>query len=293
METPVNEVETLKTKKNDLLLIDPRNIVEEEGFNVRTDMGDLDSLADSIISVGQLEPISVMKIRGEEQYCLTDGHRRMAAIRLAIEKGHPIPYVRAIVSSGNLEDRIFAMVITGIGKKPLNSVEEAEAYKRLKAYGYEVKEIAKRVGKSLPHIYNLLKIADLPQEVKKRIINDEISGNTVLQIFKDAKTADDLIAAVDNAVNAANEVDELPTEETPTEGEPTEGESTSTPKATKKKKKKATARHAGVLSPMKKLEEALVIACDKNYQYVDLMQMLVTALNNRNSKVENIAKIFK
>ena len=124
------------------------------------------------------------------------------------------------------------MVITGIGKKPLNSVEEAEAYKRLKAYGYEVKEIAKRVGKSLPHIYNLLKIADLPQEVKKRIINDEISGNTVLQIFKDAKTADDLIAAVDNAVNAANEVDELPTEETPTEGEPTEGESTSTPKPT-------------------------------------------------------------
>lgn len=288
METPVTEVETLKTKKNDLLLIDPRNIVEEEGFNVRADMGDLDSLADSIISVGQLEPISVMKIRGEEKFALTDGHRRMAAIRLAIEKGHPIPYVRAIVSSGNLEDRIFAMVITGIGKKPLNSVEEAEAYKRLKAYGYEVKDIAKRVGKSLPHIYNLLKIADLPQEIKKRIINDEISGNTVLQIFKDSKTADDLIAAVDNAVNAANEVDEVPSEPTTIEGEPT-----STPKATSKKKKKATARHAGVLSPMKKLEEALVIACDKNYQYVDLMQTLVAALNNRNSKVESIAKIFK
>jgi ParB family chromosome partitioning protein len=286
METPVTEVETLKTKKNDLLLIDPRNIVIEEGFNVRHDMGDLDGLANSIIEVGQLEPISVMKIRGEEKFALTDGHRRMAAIRLAIEKGHPIPYVRAIVSSGNLEDRIFAMVITGIGKKPLTSVEEGEAYKRLKAYGYKVDDIAKRVGKSLPHIYNMLKLADVPMVVKQRINEGIVSGNTVLQLLKDVKTTDELLEVIDNASKAVNNEN---VEQTPTEGETPTPE---TPKANTKKKK-VTAKSVGILSPLKKLEEALIIADNKNYQHIDMLQELFSALNNKNSKVENIAKIFK
>jgi ParB family chromosome partitioning protein len=286
METPVTEVETLKTKKNDLLLIDPRNIVIEEGFNVRTDMGDLDGLANSIIEFGQLEPIFVMKIRGEEKFALTDGHRRMAAIRLAIEKGHPIPYVRAIVSSGNLEDRIFAMVITGIGKKPLTSVEEGEAYKRLKAYGYKVDDIAKRVGKSLPHIYNMLKLADVPMVVKQRINEGVVSGNTVLQLLKDVKTTDELLEVIDNASKAVNIENEVESETLPTET----GKTTSKANT---KKKKVTAKSVGILSPMKKLEAALIIADEKNYQYIDMLQELFTALNNKNSKVENIAKIFK
>ena len=116
----ITENEILKTKKTDLLLIDPKNIVVEENFNVRSDYGDIDGLSKSIIEVGQLEPISVSKIRGTEQYVLTDGHRRMKAILKAIEDGFEIQYVKAIVATGNLEDRIFAMVITGIGKKPLN-----------------------------------------------------------------------------------------------------------------------------------------------------------------------------
>ena len=188
-----------------------------------------------------------------------------------------------------MEDRIFAMVISGMGKKPLNSVEEGEAYKRLKAYGYDVKDIAKRVAKSLPHVYNMLKLADAPMTVKQRVINGEISGNTVLQLIKETKTTDELIKTIDDAVEAANA-------DTSVDAEP-QTESTDfipTPtKQTGKKKKKATARHTGVLSPMKKFEAALIIADEKNYANIDLMQNLFTALNLRDSKPETIAKMFK
>jgi ParB family transcriptional regulator, chromosome partitioning protein len=202
----------------------------------------------------------------------------MAAINRAIEQGKNIPYVRAIVSTGNIEDRLFAMVITGIGKKALNSLEEGEAYKRLKAYGYEVKDIAAKVGKSLPHIYNMLKLADVPQQVKKYVADGSISGNTVVTLLKDAKTADDLLRIVEEAV-LASEVEQ--------EVEAADG------KAKPTAKKKATARHAGVLSPMKKLEEALDIAMDKGYGDVQLLHDLVTKLGNKNSKPADIAKLFK
>lgn len=278
MEQVLNAEETLKTKKTDLLMIDPRNIIVEEGFNVRTDMGDIDGLSESIVEVGQLEPITVCKQRGTDKYILTDGHRRMAAINRAIEQGKNIPYVRAIVSTGNIEDRLFAMVITGIGKKALNSLEEGEAYKRLKAYGYDVKQIAAKVGKSLPHIYNMLKLADVPQQVKKYVADGSISGNTVVTLLKDAKTAEDLLRIVEEAV-LASEVEQ--------EVEVADGKAKPTAK-----KKKATARHAGVLSPMKKLEEALDIAMDKGYVDVQLLHDLVTKLGNKGSKPADIAKLF-
>lgn len=278
MSQTATEAGTLeKTRKTDLMLIDPRNIIIEESFNVREDYGDIDGLAKSIIEVGQLEPIIVAKQRGTEQYILTDGYRRMKAILKAIEKGNAIPFVRAIVASGNMEDRIFAMVITGIGKKPLNNLEEGEAYKRLKAYGYEVKDIAGKVGKSLPHIYNMLKLADLPQQVKKHIIKGDISGNTVVALLKDVKTTDDLLKAVEDAVLAS----EIEHEEDAKAGKKTT------------KKKKATARHTGVLTPMKKLEAALDVAVTKQYEGIQLLHDLVTKLGVKESTPEQIAKLFK
>jgi|688.fasta_scaffold348395_2 ParB family chromosome partitioning protein len=272
----ITENEILKTKKTDLLLIDPKNIVVEENFNVRSDYGDIDGLSKSIIEVGQLEPISVSKIRGTEQYVLTDGHRRMKAILKAIEDGFEIQYVKAIVATGNLEDRIFAMVITGIGKKPLNNLEEGEAYKRLKNYGYDVKNIASKVGKSIPHIYNMLKLADMPMRVKNYIINDEISGSTVVNLMKEVKTDDELIGLVENAVLNV----EIETEEKEKSGK-------------KISKKKATSRHAGILSPFKKLKKAVEIAKEKEYANAEFLETILKKLEAKESKPENIAKLLR
>jgi ParB family transcriptional regulator, chromosome partitioning protein len=261
METQIKD-----SKKTDLMLVDPRNIVIEDNFNVRQDYGDIEGLMHSIIENGQLEPISGAKVRGEDKYLLTDGHRRMKAIMLAIEKGHNIPFVKLIVTTGNIEDRIFAMVITGVDKKALNVLEEGEAYKRLVLYTYEPKEIAQKVGKSVAHIYNMLKLAEAPKEVKTAIENNEISGSTVVRIMREVNTPDDLITSIKTAVNDAKK-----------------GGVT----------KKATAKNVSKLkTPFQKLLEAAAIAEDKNGINSELLYRLTVEMGKKDSTPETIANLF-
>ena len=272
-ETTVEERPLLKTKVNDLLKIDPRNIVVDESKNVRTDYGDIESLMNNILTNGQEEPIKVVKIPKTEQYRLTnDGYRRMRAINLAIERGHDFPYVLAIIGSGNEEDCLFSMVITGTGKKPLTMLEEAEAYKRLKAFGYDVKEISQKVSKTQQHVYNLLKLSELPKEVKNRIQAEEITGGAVLAILKTAKTADDILKAVDEAVKNAVEEDKA--------------------KGGTGTKVKAKASNAGVIPAKKTLELALAKAEELELANAPLLKKLVISLQ-KVYKVETIARYFE
>jgi ParB-like chromosome segregation protein Spo0J len=147
----------------------------------------------------------------------------------------------------------------------------------LKEQGVTPKEISEKISKSLPHVYNMLKLADVPQEVKKYISKGDISGNTVVALLKDVKTADDLIRVVEEAVLNS----EIEHEEDAKAGKKTA------------KKKKATARHTGVMTPMKKLDAALDIAVEKGYENIQLLHDLVTKLGVKESKPEQIAKLFK
>lgn len=68
-------METNKTKNTDLFLIDPRNIVVVDGFNVRRDF-DLDELKEQIKAKGVLNPLTVIAFKddeGNEKYKLVDG----------------------------------------------------------------------------------------------------------------------------------------------------------------------------------------------------------------------------
>ena len=72
-------METNKTKNTDLFLIDPRNIVVVDGFNVRRDF-DLDELKEQIKAKGVLNPLTVIAFKddeGNEKYKLVDGERRI------------------------------------------------------------------------------------------------------------------------------------------------------------------------------------------------------------------------
>lgn len=74
-------METNATKRTDIFLIDPRNIVVMEGFNVRIDF-DLEELKEQIKVAGELNPITVIPFKdeeGNEKYKLVDGERRYRA----------------------------------------------------------------------------------------------------------------------------------------------------------------------------------------------------------------------
>lgn len=193
-------------KKTDIFKINPSLIVIEEGFNVREDMGDIDALMESIVTNGLEVPIKVQKRKGVDEFVLVDGHRRMTAINKALSLGHEIKYVEATMFSGNNEDRIFSMVITGTAQKTLTPLEQAEAFARLVNFGYKVDEIAKRIGKSVPHVYNQLLLAKIPKKVKEYITNNQIKPTTVINLLKEKYEDEELTTLVENAINNIEDV---------------------------------------------------------------------------------------
>jgi ParB family chromosome partitioning protein len=278
-ETPIEEQEILKTSKNDLFLVDPRNVEVEEGFNIREDLGDLDSLLTQILEQGQIEAVVGFKKRGEDKFILTDGHRRHAAFMLGIERGHAMGKMKLIIGSSNAEDRLFAMVTTGIGKKPLTVVETAEAYKRLINLGYKAAEIARKVGNTSTQIGNLLKLADVPKEVKNHITNGYITATTVIALVKETKDDKELVSRVNEAVDTVIQTEFVETD-------------TATPKA-KGKQKKATAKNAGILTPKQKLDEVARLLEDHEGELVDKFWALYQGLTDKTVKVKDLAALFK
>jgi ParB-like chromosome segregation protein Spo0J len=216
--------DVLKTTRTDIAQVDPRNLVVEEGFNRRMDYGDIHALALSLVEFGMIEPIEGFKVRGEDKYIVTEGHRRQLALMLAFEnhakgvKGFEniskIERVMVLPSSNNLKERLFIMAITGEGKKPLTDLEKAQLYSDLiemgKAEGKKrsevIAEIIAKIGVSKASVYNTLQISELPQVIKDRIAEGVIAAGAVVAITRELKVEAEQVKAVERAIeNAAKE----------------------------------------------------------------------------------------
>jgi ParB family chromosome partitioning protein len=256
------------TKRTDILLVDPRNIVIVDGFNVRTDMGDIEALADSILETGLQVPLMAKKVKGEDKFELVDGHRRMTAVKYLLSKGYDIPFVKVLPFTGNEEDRVLAMVTTGTGQKPLTELEQAEAIKRLVTFHYKPEEIAKKVGKSLPHIYNMLTLANASKKVKELVSSGDISGTTIVHIVRETSDEREQYRMVEEAIADAK----------------------------KQGKKKATSKNVSVLKVKNisvKLKE-LIAELDKREIKNDKVELLVDLVSNiKDSEIEDLVKIFE
>lgn len=223
----MNTETTLKTKRTDIMLVDPRNLVIEEGFNKRVDYGDIPALALSIVQFGMIEAVKAHKVRGEEKYIVTDGHRRQAALMLAIEnhangvKGFEdismIERVPVLPASANLKERLYIMAITGETKKVLTELEKVEMYEALLEMGKSegkkraetIKEICANLGISQAAVYNTLKISELPQGIKDKIAANVISAGTVVAITRELKDPEQQEKAVDAAIANAAKASEV------------------------------------------------------------------------------------
>lgn len=168
-------------KSNKTLLVDPREVDVVEGFNPRTEFGDLDELAASIAENGVLNPISVQVIEGRAK--LVDGERRLRATLLAISKGAAIAFIPAIAVDTKLNDvdKLSQALIRNTGK-PLTEVEEAKAFQRLRSWGLEVADIAKKLGVAVSTVRNRLKLLTAAPEVLAAVQSGEVSVNNALRI---------------------------------------------------------------------------------------------------------------
>lgn len=129
----------------------------------------LEDLSESIRQYGILQPLIVRRLP-EKGYELIAGERRLRAARKAgLEK------VPALVREYNDAEISEIALIENIQRENLNIIEEAEAYAFLMQNFQLTQEmLAKKVGRSRPHIANSLRLLELAEPVQDKLIAGEL-----------------------------------------------------------------------------------------------------------------------
>lgn len=179
----------------------PRRNFDEQG---------LQELADSIKENGVFQPILVRKsLNGYE---LVAGERRLRASKMANKKDIP-----AIVVDFNDRQMMEISLLENIQRKDLSPIEEASAYNQLiRKLNYTQDELAKRIGKSRANVTNLLRLLNLPDEVKKLVNENKLSygqARTLLSLDDEDKIVDMAKKAVKQGLSV-RQLERLCSEET-------------------------------------------------------------------------------
>lgn len=135
----------------------------------RMDAASLQSLADSILAQGLMQPILVREI-GMERYEIIAGERRWRAAQLAgMQK---VPSIIKLVA----DDAALSMaLIENIQREDLNPLEEANGIQRLiNEFGMTHQTAAEAVGRSRSAVSNLLRLLNLSKTVQSMVMADQI-----------------------------------------------------------------------------------------------------------------------
>lgn len=176
--------------------------------NVRTDVGNVVDLANSITAQGIMQPLVVAPSAATPEegvdnltvdlgtYIIIAGHRRHAAAQLANLDVLPCVIREDLdTESKQLE----AMLVENTQRTDLTLMEEATAYQGLLDLpGYSAKELAKKVGRSQKFVKDRAKLTTIPAEAKAKL---EAKQMTIEDGLIFAEFAGD-VAATEQLINA-------------------------------------------------------------------------------------------
>ncbi|MBR4932404.1 MAG: ParB/RepB/Spo0J family partition protein, partial [Alphaproteobacteria bacterium] len=134
-----------------------------------------EALADLVVSIkekGVLQPLLVRKNpRQPETFEIIAGERRFRASKMA-----GLTKVPVIVKDFSDKEALEVAIIENLQREDLNPLEEAEAYKRLlKEFDYTQDDLSRVLGKSRSHLANMMRLLELPPEVKLMLEKKELT----------------------------------------------------------------------------------------------------------------------
>jgi ParB family chromosome partitioning protein len=154
----------------------PIDLLQRGRYQPRVDMRDetLGELAESIKAQGVVQPIVVRPLPrqdGEEtRYEIVAGERRWRAAQMA--GLHTVP---AVVKDIPDEAAVAVALIENIQRENLNALEEARSLQRLvDEFGLTHAEAAEAVGRSRAAVTNLLRLLELPRQVREMVERREL-----------------------------------------------------------------------------------------------------------------------
>lgn len=156
-----NEVSYVKTESLVPGKFQPRTEFDEES---------LLELANSIKRNGIIQPVIVRRIKNDKYEIIAGERRWRAALQAGLES---IPVlIRELDDSKAL---LFSL-IENIQRENLNPIDEANAIRRLiEEFGLTQEQVAEHVGKSRSTVANLLRLLELPEEVRVKLSKGIIS----------------------------------------------------------------------------------------------------------------------
>lgn len=171
----------------------PRKVFEKEA---------IEELKNSIVEHGILQPIIVRKsIKGYE---IVVGERRFRAAKEA-----NLEVIPAVVRELSEQQMMELAMLENLQREDLTPIEEAFAYQLLmKKLKLTQEELAKRLGKSRPHIANHVRLLTLPVEIQDFMNDGKISmghGRALLSL----KNKDKLPLLVEKIINEGINVRQL------------------------------------------------------------------------------------
>ena len=146
----------------DIMLI-PVGMIEPNPFQPRSafDQDAMEELADSIRTLGLIQPITVRK-KSHDRYQIISGERRFRASKMAGMNEIPA-YIRETDDQGMLE----MAIVENIQREDLDPIKVALSYQRLiEECSLTQEQMATRVGKKRASVTNYLRLLRLPAKIQ-------------------------------------------------------------------------------------------------------------------------------
>jgi ParB family transcriptional regulator, chromosome partitioning protein len=166
-------------REMEILYLNPRNLVPESQ-NVRTSVGDLVGLAESIREHGLLQPLGVTA-EDDAHRVVYGNRRREAAIIVGLDR---VPCV--LLEEQSDEDRLTCQLLENVQRKSLNDMEQGEALLRLRekirlrarpgsSDTALAEDVAKKLGLSPRTVQRYIALAKLPPLVQEALRNEQLT----------------------------------------------------------------------------------------------------------------------
>ncbi|MEA3249717.1 MAG: ParB/RepB/Spo0J family partition protein [Patescibacteria group bacterium] len=134
---------------------------------------ELENLTESIREHGILQPLAVTP-KDDGGYEIIAGERRFRAAKMAGLKSVPV-----IVRKTEGGEKLVLALIENIQREDLNPIEEARAYERLtREFDMTQEEVAKKVGKGRSTVANIMRLLDLPEEMRRAVESGMVSAGS-------------------------------------------------------------------------------------------------------------------
>ena len=143
----------------------------------RFDFDELEGLAQSIRQNGIIQPIAI-RINEEGKYELISGERRLRASRLV-----GIPRIPCIIMDASDEKSALFALIENIQRTDLSFFEEA-IENLITHHGMTRDEVCKKLGKAPPTISNKLRLLRLPENVRIKIVQENLSERHARELLR-------------------------------------------------------------------------------------------------------------